>query len=50
MRSGIPTQTFPTPSHRYTFQTSDLVRCVRRIPSSLFHVDEGISLGEGSYG
>ena len=36
VRSGIPTQTFATPSHRYTFLNSDLVQCVRRIPSSLF--------------
>ena len=51
MRSGIPTQTFATPSHRYTVQNSDLARCVRRIPSSLFRVDDDtISLGEGSFG
>ena len=51
VRSGIPTQTFATPSHRYTVQNSDLARCVRRIPSSLFRVDDDtISLGEGSFG
>lgn len=50
VRSGIPTQSFATPSYRYTIQNSDLARCVRRIPSSLFRVDEGISLGEGSFG
>ena len=52
MRLGIPTQTFAIPSHHYTVQNSDLARCVRRIPSSLFRVDKGtiISLGEGSFG
>ena len=50
MQSGIPTRTFATPSHRYTVQNSDLARCVRQIPLSLFRVDEGISLGEGSFG
>ena len=50
VRSGIPTQTFATPSRRYTFQNSDLAQYVRRIPSSLFHVDESVSLGEGSFG
>ena len=39
--------------HHYiaTQLNSDLAQCVRRIPSSLFRVDEGsISLGEGSFG
>ena len=43
-------QTFATPSHHYTFQNSDSALCVRRTPSSLFHVDESISLGDGSFG